>query len=142
MRKNILKRTIRFGLLVSILSTLANLLYFYLSKVLGEQYLIPFTDPPTVTQPMSVLMVILVTFLSAILATALYAMLAKVAPNATLSPFLSITGTAFLVSLGGPIELPGTVLQTKLLLIGMHIIAALIIIGGFIYFHKQSKINI
>jgi hypothetical protein len=90
---------------------------------------------------MSVVMIILVTLISAILATGLYGLLSKIAPNATMPPFLSITGTAFLVSFGGPMELPDTLMQTKILLSVMHIITAIFIIGGFYIFHKKSIIH-
>lgn len=141
MLKIIPNKTIWFGLLISILSVIANLLFFALTKALGEQYIIPLTDPPVAEGPMSVTMVILATFFSAMLATGLYAILARIAPNATMPPFLSITGTALLVSFGGPMELPGTFIRTKLFLSIMHVIAAVFIIGGFIIFHRLKFVD-
>jgi type IV secretory pathway VirB6-like protein len=131
-------KILRIGILLTIVSVLANLLFFAITKGLGEQYIIPMAEAPASTGPMPVIMVIFATFLSAIFATGLYSILAKVAPNATLPPFLSITGTALLVSFGGPMELPDTILQTKLLLSMMHLISAAIIMGGFIIFHRRS----
>jgi len=141
MQKIIPNKIVWFGIFISIISIIANLIFFAFSKALGEQYLIPLTESPTITSPMSVVMVILATLLSALLATVLYSLLTKIVPNATLPPFLSITGTAFLVSFGGPMELPGTLMQTKILLSLMHIITAFIIIGGFYIFHRNSKIR-
>jgi len=140
MQKIIPNKILWFGIFISIIAIIANLIFFAFSKALGEQYLIPLTESSTVTSQMSVAMIILATLFSALLATGLYSLLAKIAPNAILPPFLSITGTAFLVSFGGPMELPGTLIQTKILLSMMHIIAAVIIIGGYYVFHKQSKI--
>jgi len=141
MQKFIPNKIIWFGVFISIISIMANLIFFAFTKALGEKYLIPLTESPVVTSPMSIVMVILATLISAILATGLYSLLLKVSPNATLPPFLSITGTAFLVSFGGPMELPDTLMQTKILLSVMHIITAIIIIGGFYLFHKNTKFN-
>ncbi|MFH2038613.1 MAG: DUF6069 family protein [Chloroflexota bacterium] len=139
MQNYIPSKIIWVGILISIISILANLIFFALTKAFGEQYIIPLTDVASITGPMPVVMVILVTFLSSLLATALYGFLNIITPNAILPPFLSITGTAFLVSFGGPMELPETVMQTKILLCMMHIIAALIIIGGFYIYHLHLQ---
>ncbi len=140
MQKIIPNKIIWFGFFISIIAILANLIFFAFTKALGEQYSIPLTESPTDKSPLSVGMLILITFLSALLATGLYSLLAKIAPKATLPPFLSITTTALLVSFGGPMELPGTIMQTKILLSVMHIITGITIIGGFYFYHKNSNI--
>jgi hypothetical protein len=139
MQKLLTRKIVWVGLLISIVSVLANLLFFALTQALGEQYIIPLTESSTNSGPMPVFMVILATLTSALLATMLYSFLSKIAPNATMPPFLSVAGTALLVSFGGPLDLPGAVMQTKLLLSTMHIIAAIIIIGGLLIFHWQKK---
>lgn len=142
MQKTTKFKIARIGILLTISSILVNLIFFSLTKALGEQYIIPMTEAPTVTGPMPVFLVILATLLAALLVTGLYGILAKVAPRATLPPFLSISATAFLVSLGGPMELPGTHIQTKLLLSTMHIITAFILIGGFVIHNRRSRIQV
>ncbi len=139
MQKYLPSKIIWVGILISLISILANLIFFALTKAFGEQYIIPLSDVPMVTGPMPTVMVFLVTFLASFFATALYCLLAKITPKAILPPFLSITGTALLVSFGGPMELTATLMQTKILLSMMHIIAALIIIGGFYIYHRQLQ---
>ncbi|HBG74208.1 MAG: hypothetical protein A2X25_03810 [Chloroflexi bacterium GWB2_49_20] len=139
MLKLLTNKIVWVGLLISIISVLANLLFFALTQALGELYIIPLTEIPLNSGPMPVFMVILATFIPAILAAMLYSFLSKIAPNSTLPPFLSVAGTALLVSFGGPLDLPGAGMQTKLLLSAMHIIAAIIIVGGLLIFHSQKK---
>jgi hypothetical protein len=127
------------GIFISVLSVLANILFYELTKTLGEQYLIPITDSPITSEPMPLMMVILATFFPALLAILLYRVLNKFSPKAILPPFLSICVTAFLISLGGPLDLPGATIKTKLLLSSMHIIAGSIISGGLLIFHSKTR---
>ena len=138
--KNRIPNTILwFGIFISIISMLANLLFFALTKAFGEHYLIPIAESTSISSPMSENMVMLATLISGLLATGLYALLSKITPHAILPPFLSITLTAFIVSFGGPMELPGTTMRTKILLSMMHIITGILVIGGFYFFHNRSK---
>jgi hypothetical protein len=139
MQKNITKKIIWMGFLISIVSVLANLLFFALTQAFGERYIIPLTNLPAGSEPLPVLMIILATIIPAFLATLLYVILYKIVPKAILPSFISITGTALLVSFGGPMEIPGLSSQTRLLLSSMHFIAAVIIIGGLLLFHRQNK---
>jgi len=129
------------GLLISVTSVLANLLFFALTQALGEKYILPLNENPVQSEPMPILMVILATAIPAILATFLFGFLHKVTPLSVLPTFLSICFTALLISFGGPLDLPGTGIQTKILLSSMHVIAAIIIIGGLIIFHSRNKIT-
>jgi hypothetical protein len=128
-----------FGLLITVLSVLINLLFFALTQALGEQYIIPFTESTANAAPMPVLMVVIATAIPALLAVLLYGFLSKFTPKAILPSFLSVAITALLVSFGGPFDLPGAILRTKLLLSSMHMIAAIIIIGGLMLYHTQNK---
>jgi len=83
MQKIIPNKILWFGIFISIIAIIANLIFFVFSKALGEQYLIPLTESSTVTSQMSVAMIILATLFSALLATGLYSLLAKIAPNDT-----------------------------------------------------------
>jgi type IV secretory pathway TrbL component len=57
-----------FGLLITVLSVLINLLFFALTQALGEQYIIPFTESTANAAPMPVLMVVIATAIPALLA--------------------------------------------------------------------------
>jgi hypothetical protein len=126
------------GMLITVISVLANLLFFAFTQALGEQYIIPYSETITNTEPMPVLTVALATAIPALLGILLYSLLKKFLPNALLPSFLSIAVTALLVSFGGPLDLPGAVLQTRLLLSAMHLIAAIIIVGGLLIFHSKN----
>jgi len=139
MQENFPKQLFLVGILISVISVLTNLLFFAFTQALGEKYVVPLTVSPTETGSIQLVTVILATFIPAVLATFLYSFLHRIAPNATLPPFLSVAASALLVSFGGPFELPEVILQTKLLLSTMHIIAAIIIIGGLIIFHGKDK---
>jgi hypothetical protein len=55
--------------------------------------------------------------------------------------FLSVSITALILSFGGPFDLPAANLQTRVLLSGMHIIAAGIITAGILFMgHKNAKV--
>ena len=55
--------------------------------------------------------------------------------------FLSVSITALMLSFGGPFDLPNASLQTKILLSGMHLLAAGIITAGiFLMSHKDAKV--
>lgn len=139
MRKIIPNNIIWFGIFISIITILTNLIFFAVTKALGEQYPIPLTETANATSPLSVAMIIQATLISVLLATGLFSLLTRIAPNAVLPPFLSITITAFIVSFGGPMELPNTLIKTKILLSVMHIITAVIIIGGYYIFHEKIR---
>ena len=128
-----------FGLLITILSILINLLFFAISHVFSEKFNIPITDSLSNFAPIPVQMIVLATGVPAILTMVLYIFLKKVLPHSFITSFLSVTITAFLVSLGGPLDIPGAEIKTKILLGSMHFISAIIIIGGWMIFYFQNK---
>lgn len=127
------------GLFVSVIASLANILFFFVTKSLGEQYLIPLTESSIEVTPMPYFIIPIVTLTPAIFATLLFAFLNKLSPRNTVSPFLSISITGLIISFGGPLDLPGVGLQTKLLLCAMHVIAGIIIIGGLLVLPGKIK---
>jgi hypothetical protein len=52
--------------------------------------------------------------------------------------FLSVAVTALILLFGGPFSLPAATMRTKILLSGMHIIAAVIITGGILLLSRQK----
>ena len=52
--------------------------------------------------------------------------------------FLSVAVAALILSFGGPLNLPAGTLQLKILLSGMHVIAAGIITGGILLLSHQN----
>jgi hypothetical protein len=131
-----LRRLLWAGPLAAGLGIAANLLYYAMTRALGEPYVMPLNGSGSVTGPMPVSMVVVTTLVGAIGALLLFALLVKIT-KVPLPPFLSISVTALLVSFGGPFGLPTVTLGMRLLLSGMHILAALIIVGGILYFSRE-----
>lgn len=139
MQKELFGKFVRISLLICITSVLANLSFFIITKALGGQYSIPFTDPPLIRIQVSATMVILASLIPALLGCSIYLLLFKVSPRNNLPAFISVFITALLVSFGGPLELPGVELKTRLLLACMHLITATIILVGILHFHFRIK---
>ncbi len=119
---------------------LANSLYYIVTKTLGAQYLLPLDENGVRLGPLSVLVVIEVTLAAGLTATILFGALIRFARQPVIV-FLSVAVTALLLSFGGPFGLPGAALQTKLLLSGMHLLAATIITGGILLLsRKKAKV--
>lgn len=124
---------------ISVLAVLVNLLFFAITQALGEGYLIPLTETYRETIAMPTFMVMIATLVPSILAAMLYDFLYKKNPKASIQSFVSISLTALVISFGGPMDLPGAGFQTKLLLSGMHLMAAFIIIGGLLIYHRINS---
>jgi hypothetical protein len=134
-----IRRLIWAGPLTGILATIANMAFYLITRSAGEKYLISLAGPSNPIDPLPVISILLATFVSALGATIVLAVLVKIS-HVPLPPFLSISIAALVVSFGGPFSLTrGTHLTTKLLLSTMNIIAAVIIVGGLLYFTYQRK---
>ncbi len=133
-----LRRLLWAAPLTSGLAAIVNLLYYELTRAMGEPYVVPINSSGTVFEPMPVIMVFLFTLVGAIGAILLFTILVKLAKH-PLPPFLSISATALLVSFGGPFSLPAVTLGTRILLSGMHILAAVVTVGGLLYFCHKVK---
>ncbi len=134
------RRLVWAGLTATLAAILADVLYFALSKALGEPYLMPLDGSSFQLGPMQVLTPVLAVLISGWLATILFGLLLRfVRKPATV--FLSISIAALILSFGGPFNLPSATMQLKLLLTGMHVIAAGIITGGILLMsRKNSKV--
>ncbi|HKZ44535.1 MAG TPA: DUF6069 family protein [Anaerolineales bacterium] len=124
------------GFLITCTATAVNLLIFNLAHAFGENFIIPISEYSPVKEPMPVLLVVVATIIPSILAIILFAFLTKFAPKSVMPSFLSVSLTALLVSFGGPFSLPETGFQTKLILAAMHIMTAIIIVGGLVGYYK------
>jgi hypothetical protein len=126
-----LRRLLWAGPLATAAAVLVNLLFFSLTKALGEQYILPLDGSSTNLGPMSILMPVVVTLVPGLLATILFGLLLRFARSPVIA-FLSVCVTALLLSFGGPFYLPSATLVTKLLLCSMNLIAGVIITAGIL----------
>ncbi len=119
---------------------LANMAYYTLTKALGEQYPMPLDGNSSHLGPMPILTPILAILVAGVLASIFFGLLLRFARKpATI--FLSVSITALTLSFGGPFDLPVATLQTRILLSGMHVIAAGIITAGILFMsHKNVKV--
>jgi hypothetical protein len=135
-----LRRLAWAGPLATLAAILAVLAYYALTKSLGEQYRIPLEGNSSQSFPMSVITPLLAVLVAGLLASGFFGLLLRFAHKpATI--FLSVCVTAFILSLGGPFNLPSAAAQTKFLLSGMHMLAAGIITAGILLMsHKNAKV--
>jgi hypothetical protein len=136
-----LRRLLWGGTASTVAAVLANLLYYSVTKVLGEHYLMLLEGVHTYMKiPMSVVMPVILTLIAGLLATIFFGLLIRFAHRpATI--FFSVSLAALILSFGGPFNLPAASIQTKILLSGMHIIAAGVITSGILLLsHKDRKI--
>jgi hypothetical protein len=115
-----LRRLMWGGPVSTAAAILANLAYYGVTHALGEYYLLP--------------------LVAGGLATLLFGLLIRFARRPE-TVFLSLGCAALLLSLGGPFNLPAVTLQTKFLLGGMHILAAMLISGGILLMSHKGANN-
>jgi hypothetical protein len=133
-----LRRLSWAGPSATMIAILADGLYYAITKALGVQYLMPLDGSGSRIEPMPILMPILATLVTGLLATILFGLLVRFSRKAR-TIFLSVAFTALILSLGGPFNLPAASMLTKILLSGMQIIAAGIITGGILLMSKEGK---
>jgi hypothetical protein len=116
---------------------LADMAYFALTKAVGEQYRMPLDGNSFHLGPMPLLTPILAILISGLLASIFFGLLLRfVRKPATV--FLSVSITALILSFGGPFDLPAASMQTKILLSGMHVLAAGIITAGILLMSRSK----
>ena len=135
-----LRRLIWGGPVSTLAAILANLAYTSVSQALGERYLLPTEAGGLEFTRMPVFMPALLTLAAGVLATFLFGLLIRFARRPGIV-FLSVGCAALLLSLGGPFNLPAATLQTKLLLGGMHVLAAVFITGGIMLTSRKGANN-
>jgi len=136
-----LRRLLWAGPIATIAAVLVNLLYYALTKALGEHYLMPLDGSTSNLTPMPFLMPVIVTLVPGLLATILFGLLIRFSRSPTIV-FLSVCAAALILSFGAPYYLPAASLQTKILLSGMNLIGTAIITGGILLLSfKRTKIS-
>jgi len=119
---------------------LAVMAYYALTRALGEQYRMPLDGSSSQLGPMPVFTPILAILVAGLLAGGFFGLLLRFARKPT-TVFLSVAFTALILSLGGPFYLPTATMQTRILLSGMHVLAAGIITAGILLMsHKNVKV--
>jgi len=132
-----LRRLSWAGPVATLAAILADIAYYALTKALGEQYRMPLDGNSSHLGPMPVLTPILAILISGLLASIFFGLLLRfVRKPATV--FLSVSITALILSFGGPFDLPAASMQTKILLSGMHVLAAGIITAGILLMSRSK----
>ncbi len=132
-----IKRLLWVGPLSTLIALAADLLYFFVTRILGEPYLLPRESDAMGFIPMSALTPVPVVLVSGIVATLLFGLLIRFARRPDII-FLSVAVTALILSFGGSFGLPSTPLHTKLLLSGMHVITGFIITAGILLYSRRK----
>ena len=139
MPPNSLRRLFWAGPLATLAAVLADALYYLATKAAGEPYLIPYDasgkHPPI---PLPLIDIIVVVTIAGLFASAFLALLLRFS-HAPVIIFVSVALTAFILSLGGPFDLPGAPLQTKLHLGILQLLAAVILTGGILWLTGLAK---
>ena len=135
-----LRRLLWAGPVATLAAILATLVYYALTKAIGEPYCMPLEGNSSQLGSMPVLAPILAILIPGLLATGFFGMLLRFAKKpATI--FLSVSITALILSFGGPLYLPDATMQTRILLSGMHVLAAGVITAGILSMsHKNAKV--
>ena len=135
-----LRRLLGAGPLATLAAILADMAYYVVTKTLGEQYRMPLDGNSTHLGPMPVLTPVLAILVAGLLASIFFGLLLRFARKPA-TVFLSVSITALILSFGGPFDLPAATMSTKILLSGMHVLAAGIITTGILFMsHKNSKV--
>ena len=134
-----LRRLLWAGPLVALAAALANLFFYFISRALGGQYLLPADVAGTQLEPMPAWMPALAALLLGLADALLFAMLVRFARR-PVTIFLSVALTALIVSFGAPAGLPaGTPASTRWLLAGMNVLTALILTVGLLALSRNRS---
>jgi hypothetical protein len=135
-----LRRLFWAGPVATLAAILADVLYYALTKALGEPYLMPLDGSSSHFGPMLVLTPIVAILAPGLLASVFFGLLLRFARKPA-TVLLSVSIAALILSFGGPFYLPAATMQTKILLSGMHVIAAGVISGGILLMsHTNAKV--
>jgi len=132
-----LRRLFWAGPIATITALVANLVYYAATKALGEQYLMPLNGTGSRLGPMPFMMPVIAILFIGMAATIFFGLLIRFARKPAIV-FLSVAITALILSFGGSFSLPAAMLQTKILMSGMNIIAAVFITGGLLLLSRKS----
>ena len=114
------------GLVAAAGATVANVVFFFVSKEIGIPYLVTMQGS---LGPLPPVMVIVSSVIPAVAATVLFALLGKFLSR-PIRVFTIISIIVLLISLAPPLTMPGEVaVSTKVSLVVMHIITAAVTVG-------------
>jgi fumarate reductase subunit C len=134
------RRLLWAGPTATVFAIIANLFLYGVSRLFGEQFLIPLNQNSTEPSTMPALMLIVAILISGIAATFFFAVLLRFSKNPVIV-FVSVAVAALVLAIGGPYYLPNTPMHTKILLDGMSLIAFLFITGGILLMsHPKNKL--
>jgi hypothetical protein len=133
-----LRRLSWAGPVATISAIVANLIYFAATKAFGEEYLMPLDGAGTRLGPLPIALPVIVILISGLVASIFFAILIRFSPKPA-TVFLSVAITALILSFGGSFNLPTAALQTKILLSGMNILAAVIIAAGILWLSRNKN---
>jgi hypothetical protein len=133
-----IRRVFWAGPVAALSAIISVVLYYGVTKAFGEQYLIPVTANDSLQNPIPPATIIVAILVSGLLATVFFGLLIQFSRKPA-TVFLSVAITALIVSFGGPFSLPTATMQTKILLGGMHVIAAIAITAGILLLSRKKK---
>ncbi len=116
------------GIVAGVVSAVGNLIFFFITSVAGISYMIPIENPD-VLEPLPATVVAIASFVPAIGATILFALLGRFLSQGV--RIFTIISIVFLVlSFAMPFTLPAAVpMATKIALNVMHVISGVAIVG-------------
>jgi hypothetical protein len=126
-----LRKLLWGGAVATVAAILADLLYYVATKAFGEDYILPLNGNSSHLGQMPISMLIVTILIPGVLATVFFGLLVRFSRSPA-TVFLSVSTAALILSFGGPFYLPGVSMQTKILLSGMHAIAAAVISSGIL----------
>lgn len=138
MRRYSLRRLVWAGPLTAAAAGAANLIYYWITKTLGEPYLLPLDAGGEKLAPMPLLMPVVGALVFALLAALFFGVLIRLARQPVIV-FLSVMVTALILSFGGSFGIPKAALHTKLYLSGLNTLTAAVITGGLLFFSQGKK---
>lgn len=127
------------GLLAGVLAVVANLILFTLGSVLGTSFLVLLSPGATELTPVSPMMVAIMSFVPAILATLLFALLRRSLAR-PVGLFVGISVVLLLLSLAGPLA-SAVDAATRMVLASMHVLAAAVIVGVLVRAHNREVVS-
>jgi Family of unknown function (DUF6069) len=133
-----LRRLLWGGIIATFAAILADLLFYIVTKALGEHYILPLDGNNSHLGQLPISTIVVTILIPGLLATTFFGLLIRFARRPA-TVFLSVSVAALLLSFGGPWYLPAAAMQTKILLGGMHAIAAVVISGGILVTSHQAS---
>ena len=137
MRRYSLRRLAWAGPLTAGAAGVVNLIYYWITKTIGEPYLLPLDAGGDQLAPMPLLMPVVGAVVIALLAALFFGLLIRYARQPVIV-FVSVAVTALILSFGGSFGIPGAALATKLFLSGLNTLSAAVITGGLLHFSQEK----